>query len=81
MQGENRITDISVDLFKSLFQLKVLSLESNEIVVFNKNSLLGLASLTKVCLFNNPISINFPNSLKDVCKYNSNCKVFINKSC
>ncbi len=31
-------------------------LQSNNIVSFNKNALIGLINLEKVCLFSNPIS-------------------------
>jgi len=68
-------------VFKYLISLRELYLESNNIVSFNKNVLVGLINLEKVCLFQNPISNLFPQSLASICNVNSKCKVFIDSSC
>jgi hypothetical protein len=61
--------------------VRYLNLESSNIVSFNRNSLVGLKNLEKVCLFKNPISSLFPESLTSICNGNSKCKVFINSFC
>jgi hypothetical protein len=58
-----------------------INLQTNNIVSFKKNALIGLINLEKVCLFENPISNLFPESLNSICNGNSKCKVFINSYC
>jgi hypothetical protein len=64
--NNNKIYQIEEDLFKSLNNLNVISLESNSIIYFNKNSLVGLTKLSQVCLYDNPVSILFPTSLSNI---------------
>jgi len=56
-------------------------LESNKIKSFNDNTLIGLSKLNKVCLYNNPISIQSPTTLGNICNMNPNCQVFISSKC
>jgi len=77
--SNNRITKIEEGTFKDL--LIELNLETNNIVSFNKNNLVDLTNLEKVCLFDNPISSLFPTSLTYICNGNSKCNVFINPKC
>ena len=77
--SNNFITLIDANAFKGLFSLNVLYLESNEIVSFDRNALIENVALTKVCLYDNPISLFFPTSLQDICGPNLNCKYHITK--
>ena len=54
----NKISRIKEEVFKGLMNLTEVNLESNKIVTFNKNALIGLSKLKKVCLFDNPINNN-----------------------
>ena len=68
-------------IVKGLNELEEIWLESNNIVVFDLNSLVGLNKLLKVCIFNNPISKYFPEKLQKICETNSKCVVKINDPC
>jgi len=43
--------------------------------------LFGLINLERVCLFENPISNLFPESLTSICNGNPKCRLFINSYC
>jgi len=77
----NLINKIEEGIFKNLNNLFELKLENNNIVSFSKNVLMDLTNLEKVCLFQNPISNLFPESLNSICNGNSKCKVFIDSKC
>jgi len=79
--NKNTINQIEEDLFKGLSNLKEIILESNKIISFNKNALIGLSKLNKVCLYDNPISVQFPEFLSNICIMNPNCQVYILSSC
>jgi len=69
---------IESGLFQELTNLSELNFESNQIIYFDKNSLDGLVSLEKVCLFNNPID---PATLNGICNGNPKCQVYISQKC
>jgi len=77
----NKINKIEEGIFKDLIYLLELNLEFNDIMSFYKNALFGLKYLKKVCLFQNPIAVLFPESLASICDGNFNCKVFIDSKC
>lgn len=77
----NKLTRIDSRLFKNLSNLKVLNLESNSIISFEKTSLIGLNNLEQVCIFNNPVSIMFANTIKDICSTNPRCTLKIKEPC
>jgi len=58
-----------------------LNLESNDIVTFDKNALVGLTNLERVCMSQNPISNLFPESLTSMCSGNYKCNIIINSKC
>ena len=68
-------------MFKTMVSLQELWLESNQIVSVDKNSLVGLNKLEKVCINNNPISTFFPHLLDGICSTNSKCVVSIAEKC
>ena len=68
-------------IVKGLNDLEEIWLESNNIVVFDLNSLVGLNKLLKVCIYNNPISKYFPEKLQKICETNPNCIVKISETC
>lgn len=78
---ENKLNKLDSSLFKDLINLKILWLESNNIISFDRNSLSGLKDLEQVCFFNNPISIIFPQSIKDICSSNPKCIITITTAC
>ena len=67
---DNKISLIEKDTFKGLINSNEVNLESNKIVSFNKNALIDLKKLKKVCLLDNPILISFPNQLTIITRYN-----------
>jgi hypothetical protein len=77
----NKIYKIEEELFKGLSNLNQIILESNKIISFDKYALVGLKILTKVCLYDNPISVQFPASLCNICSMNLNCQVYISSKC
>jgi len=56
-------------------------LESNSLVSINQNIFVGLGHLELVCLYDNPISTLFPNSLAKICETNNKCVVKIVEKC
>ena len=73
--GYKEITSISSDHFKNLLNLKNLYLDSNQLISFDRNALVGLINLELVCLAQNPISVQFPASISKVCDSNPKCQV------
>jgi Leucine-rich repeat (LRR) protein len=71
---DNKLTHISENIFKNLVELKYLNLKSNDIVAFNKDLLFGLYWLETICLYGNPISIQFPHLLDSICPSKLNPK-------
>ena len=67
-------------MYNELVNLEYLMLESNRIVSFNKNALIGLNDLETICLFDNPISL-FQTLISNVCSFNVKCKVYSNQKC
>ena len=47
----------------------------------NKNALVGLSKLEKLCLNDNPISDIFPDSLDELYSTNPKCKVYVLTKC
>ena len=63
----------------AILYLKFLYLESNEIISFDRNALVGLINLESVCLEQNHIYILLPNDISEVCDTNPKCKVYLTK--
>ena len=56
--------------FKELSNLKILNLEFNKIVSFNRNALVGLNKLEKVCIFENPFYLASTSLVSGLCMTN-----------
>ena len=50
-------------------------------VSFNRNALVGLNELEKVCFYENPISNLFPTYIYGICATNIKCKVNLSLNC
>ena len=81
--NNNKITHISEKIFYDVIELKYLNLKSNQIIEFNKDSLFGLFWLEKICLYENPITEQFPDLVNNICPSipNPKCKVDISIYC
>ena len=75
------MTSIDAVTFKWLKSLRQLQLESNRIISFDRNALVGLNNLEKVCLAENIIASLFPEILNDICTTNPKCKVLTMQKC
>lgn len=80
---DNKIKQLDNGLFNDLINLRELWLESNNIISIDKNIFINFNKLELVCFSNNPISIMFPNNVRQLCNtiYNSKCKIEITDKC
>ncbi len=82
---KNFLIKIRKSDFIGMSNLRILNLESNNIVFLDLNSLVGNGNLKKVCIFKNPI-LTFLGSLEaleNLCtnRNNPNCKVILTTTC
>ena len=79
--NNNQLCSIDAYEFKGLTSLTRLDLRYNKIIKFDQNSLVGLNKLESVCLYDNPISTQFPTSINDICATNIKCRVILSRIC
>ena len=70
-----------LNTFQGLSKLTRLDLSSNKIVSIDRNALVNLNELEKVCLYDNPISNLFPTYINGICATNIKCKVSLSINC
>jgi len=80
----SKISSIDANLFQGLTKLVYLDLRYNQILSFDRNALVGLNELKKVCLFDHRyggiVNLPFPD-LSGICATNIKCKVDLSKYC
>ncbi len=74
----NVVGSMKVILLVAKFKFKSVV---NPVNVAGRNSFIGLSKLSKVCLYDNPISLLMPLQLDSLCSMNFNCFVYILSKC
>lgn len=63
--------------FNSLINLKIFSMDNNQLKSLNQNVFVGLENLESVYLGNNPISTKHPDYVRSLCLTNPKCTIYI----
>ena len=78
---DNKINNIDSSLFKGLINLRELWLESNNIITIDRNAFGNLKHLELVCLYDNPLSSNFPTTVSSLCSNSPKCVLKTTEKC
>lgn len=77
----NHISTFNENALRTNYKLEYLNLDYNRVASFSKKTLVGLFHLDKVCIYDNPISLYFPNLLDEICVSNDKCLVYYSHPC